>query len=373
MPSKKVQRLIEHFEEKIQLEEGASKAKKVELFNRMKLDKNADPNQLRALKREIGFDEYDEGKNLSKEYSIAMRDIGPGVKRLVGQGGMAPTAYNLFGDLADAQYDSIPSEWESDNIFDKIKDKIKVSRAAKRLNKITGELGVSDPDEALNKLAAISKVERLRQNKKDSKERSAQKVKPYENPMWRYKKMVRDQKRELDSTPKLDLTGRPYNDSDWNRYYSKHLSEPAWPANINYGEPSQRYFRKQEEQENERRIAKDNMIDAIKSRDNTPLPLPESYTLSELNEAFNALGLNTEKYTTEYLAEELGFVPLSEYYESPADMAAKRTGYAMNQNLPQPKPTAEEYETAMRRRSEEKARKDSFAKNISIPSKKAAK
>jgi hypothetical protein len=33
----------------------------------------------------------------------------------------------------------------------------------------------------------------------------------------------------------------------------------------------------------------------------------ESYTLSELNEAFNALGLDTSKYTTEYLAEELGF------------------------------------------------------------------
>jgi len=33
----------------------------------------------------------------------------------------------------------------------------------------------------------------------------------------------------------------------------------------------------------------------------------ESYTLSELNEAFNALGLNTKKYTTEYLAKELGF------------------------------------------------------------------
>jgi hypothetical protein len=221
----------------------------------------------------------------------------------------------------------------------------------------------------------------------------------------------------------------------------------------------------------------------------------DAYTLSELNEAFEALGLNTYKYTTEYLAEELGFVnenildagkqyvrtiantgaqlgrgvgraagtfgkgiantltstgaslfkpfdktkgiasniggnigsatknyiggaigtslntvkelgkgainttaalgsgiantlksvvkkpdesqpyirkPLiNEYYESPADMAAKRTGYAMNQDLPKPKPTAEEYETAMRRRSEEKARKDSFAKNISIPIKKA--
>jgi hypothetical protein len=47
-----------------------------------------------------------------------------------------------------------------------------------------------------------------------------------------------------------------------------------------------------------------------KRRKQKPMPLPESYTLSELNEAFNALGLDTEKYTTEYLAEQLGFEPL---------------------------------------------------------------
>jgi hypothetical protein len=38
----------------------------------------------------------------------------------------------------------------------------------------------------------------------------------------------------------------------------------------------------------------------------------ESYTTEELNEAFAQAGYDTKKYTTEYLAEQLGFVPLSE-------------------------------------------------------------
>jgi hypothetical protein len=38
----------------------------------------------------------------------------------------------------------------------------------------------------------------------------------------------------------------------------------------------------------------------------------ESYTISELHEAFTAAGLDTSKYTTEYLAEQLGFEPLNE-------------------------------------------------------------
>jgi hypothetical protein len=38
----------------------------------------------------------------------------------------------------------------------------------------------------------------------------------------------------------------------------------------------------------------------------------ESYTLSELNEAFVRAGLDTRKYTARYIAEQLGFVPLSE-------------------------------------------------------------
>jgi hypothetical protein len=42
-------------------------------------------------------------------------------------------------------------------------------------------------------------------------------------------------------------------------------------------------------------------------------PIIESYTLPELHEAFTAAGLDTNKYTTEYLAEQLGFEPLNEY------------------------------------------------------------
>jgi hypothetical protein len=48
--------------------------------------------------------------------------------------------------------------------------------------------------------------------------------------------------------------------------------------------------------------------DALRKQEEVkPMPLPESYTLSELNEAFNSAGLDTGKYTTEYLAEQLGF------------------------------------------------------------------
>jgi hypothetical protein len=41
-------------------------------------------------------------------------------------------------------------------------------------------------------------------------------------------------------------------------------------------------------------------------------PAVESYTLSELNEAFSTVGLDTSKYTTEYLADQFGLQPLDE-------------------------------------------------------------
>jgi hypothetical protein len=80
----------------------------------------------------------------------------------------------------------------------------------------------------------------------------------------------------------------------------------------------------------------------------------ESYAAEELREAFIRAGLDTNKYTLDYLAEQLGFVPLDEYYdESPKDIAAKRTGYAMNQDLPEPKPTADDWKYAIKGRKSE--------------------
>jgi hypothetical protein len=54
---------------------------------------------------------------------------------------------------------------------------------------------------------------------------------------------------------------------------------------------------------------KKNAIEEIKDsrNDNKPLPIPDSYTAEELQEAFLLAGLDTNKYTFEYLAEQLGF------------------------------------------------------------------
>jgi hypothetical protein len=82
----------------------------------------------------------------------------------------------------------------------------------------------------------------------------------------------------------------------------------------------------------------------------------EIFTEEEMLQLFEELDLDTHTYTTEFLAEELGFQPLEESYESAEDIAAKRTGYAMNQNLPKPKPTQYDYETVMRRVAKEKAK-----------------
>jgi hypothetical protein len=83
-----------------------------------------------------------------------------------------------------------------------------------------------------------------------------------------------------------------------------------------------------------------------------PQPEPKLFTTEQLVSLFESLKLDTKKYTVEYLAEQIGFVPLDEYYETAHDLAAKRTGYAMNQNLPKPTPTAKEFETANRKRKE---------------------
>jgi hypothetical protein len=49
----------------------------------------------------------------------------------------------------------------------------------------------------------------------------------------------------------------------------------------------------------------------------------ESYTREDLEQLFEALELDTEKYTFEYLAEELGFEPEGEMEEAPAMVAVQ--------------------------------------------------
>jgi hypothetical protein len=48
-------------------------------------------------------------------------------------------------------------------------------------------------------------------------------------------------------------------------------------------------------------------LDNMLGSQEEPQRQPESYTDEEMNEAFTAAGLDTDKFTTEYLAEQLGF------------------------------------------------------------------
>jgi hypothetical protein len=54
------------------------------------------------------------------------------------------------------------------------------------------------------------------------------------------------------------------------------------------------------------------LLESLSARVKPELLKEEVFTLSELNEAFTAAGLDTKKYTTEYLAEQMGFIPLNE-------------------------------------------------------------